>query len=614
MTTPPPATITLESTGVEYKNLQSAILDADPFYDIITITAGSVPIDPTVQITIAGKNNLFILGNNTGINPITSTRNNESVIDFRCVGTTCPNTNASCSSNGINIDSINIIIDGFTIQGNQCGYGVTTTSNSGGIRIRNNIIQNNANGIFFNSRSNSKNTIFQNSIVNNNNANGGVGFIGNGIFSNQLDSATIDSNFFTGHISRSIFLNVDSSFEFNITNVSIENNNSTNDAGFQFIRTGSSLEISGNIINSSIFEGILFSGGCSGVVIANNCILSSTYEGISIIDSVSNINSDITISPGNSIVCNGSSGIVEDPHIAILVTSDGYNCLAGGLDATGNYLGPNLGQSPDNIIVDQSGCVDSSGTLVTPARECPGTPCDPVAPCVITCSPSFVVTVPRGSTGSTVTFDPPSFTGNCGQVTCNPPSGSFFPLGVNNVTCLSSTFPIQGCPFTITVKVATPIHFDSKFILCEEVCHQKKVEETKCEKKKEEKNKGKKVFYPSSIIVSAIGLGLSCSTLTFNPPSGSFFPLGLTLVVATDANENTFSFFVSVRGAAPPFKTPRVLPFKTPRETAPPCKIVVDDCCEKKHHRKEEEKVEKKNHKEKVEKKNCEKPKFKKSS
>jgi hypothetical protein len=652
----PPAIITLTSTGLtQYTNLQDAIFNADPFGDVITVGAGNVEIDNKNIVSTSGKDNLKIIGNNQDVDGWSTSRNPESIIDLGVF-----------ASGIIRIQSNNVTVNGFTIRGSNTGPGISTFSTSpiSGYNILCNIIENNRDGISLSSlaQSTSQNIVRGNLIQNND---------WHGIISEvALNNAFITNNHFTGNELASIYLTTSNSTNFPVSNVTIDSNESISDGGI-FLFTVSNIMLKNNILNHSTSYGILIDVLSSSIIVENNCILSSQYQGISI----ENGSKDVTISPGNSIVCNGSLYPSIAPSVAIFVLGEGYVGEPGSLNATGNYFGPNLGITPDNIIFDPSDYIDSSGTLTEPARQCPGTSCDPCdltcpldivvtvpsgssgqnviytmpipSPscgqvtcdpesgsffplgvttvtcssstlpistcsftvtvnsedpppddCVIACSPSFTVTVPRSSTGTNVTFDPPLFTGNCGQVTCNPPSGSFFPLGVNNVECSSSISPIFVCPFTITVKLAAPIHFDSNFVLCEEVCRRKKVEETKCEKKKEEKNKGKRVFYPSSIIVSAIGLGLSCQTLKFNPPSGSFFPLGLTLVVATDADEKTFSFFVNLA---------KVSPFRTARETASPFRTP----CEKK---KNCEKVEKKKNCEKVEKKNFEKVEKKKKS
>src|SRR5262249_24362156 len=53
-----------------------------------------------------------------------------------------------------------------------------------------------------------------------------------------------------------------------------------------------------------------------------------------------------------------------------------------------------------------------------------------------------------------VTYPAPTTTGDCGDVICNPPSGSFFPVGTTTVTCVTEAGP--DCSFTVTVVDTTP--------------------------------------------------------------------------------------------------------------------------------------------------------------
>ncbi len=74
------------------------------------------------------------------------------------------------------------------------------------------------------------------------------------------------------------------------------------------------------------------------------------------------------------------------------------------------------------------------------------------ATCQITCGTrDTTVMNDPGKCGAVVNFSPPSTTGNCGTVTCTPPSGSLFLIGKTTVTCSSSDG--HQCSFTVTVRV-----------------------------------------------------------------------------------------------------------------------------------------------------------------
>jgi CSLREA domain-containing protein len=74
-----------------------------------------------------------------------------------------------------------------------------------------------------------------------------------------------------------------------------------------------------------------------------------------------------------------------------------------------------------------------------------------VQSCTIVCPANVTVqTINTSQCGATVTYPAPTTTGNCGAVTCTPPSGSVFPVGTTTVTCTTSAGP--SCSFTVTVK------------------------------------------------------------------------------------------------------------------------------------------------------------------
>ena len=69
--------------------------------------------------------------------------------------------------------------------------------------------------------------------------------------------------------------------------------------------------------------------------------------------------------------------------------------------------------------------------------------------CSLDCPPDISVSNDEDACGAFVTYTTPSGTG-CGTVTCDYPSGSFFPVGETTVTCTSSVGP--ACSFKVTVN------------------------------------------------------------------------------------------------------------------------------------------------------------------
>ena len=85
----------------------------------------------------------------------------------------------------------------------------------------------------------------------------------------------------------------------------------------------------------------------------------------------------------------------------------------------------------------------ASGTVVSGS---------PGGDCTLDCPNDIVTTATTSGEGggANVTFGAPEGFGNCGTITSNPTSGSFFPIGTTTVVSTSSTGG-GGCSFTVTV-------------------------------------------------------------------------------------------------------------------------------------------------------------------
>ena len=86
--------------------------------------------------------------------------------------------------------------------------------------------------------------------------------------------------------------------------------------------------------------------------------------------------------------------------------------------------------------------VASTGWRIDTVRVVDGflcsTDCGGVEPCVLTCPANITQSNDPNQCGAVVTYNPPTSTGDCGTITCSPPSGSFFPVGTTTVTCTAS--------------------------------------------------------------------------------------------------------------------------------------------------------------------------------
>ncbi len=71
-------------------------------------------------------------------------------------------------------------------------------------------------------------------------------------------------------------------------------------------------------------------------------------------------------------------------------------------------------------------------------------------PCMLTCPSNIAVPADSGQAGAVVTYSTPGSTGNCGEISCNPASGSFFPVGTTTVICAGETG--NACSFQVTVE------------------------------------------------------------------------------------------------------------------------------------------------------------------
>ncbi len=160
--------------------------------------------------------------------------------------------------------------------------------------------------------------------------------------------------------------------------------------------------------------------------------------------------------------------------------------------------------------------------------------------CTITCPANITTSNAANQCGAVVNFPAAAVnvdcTGGDATVQANPPSGSFFPVGITTVTVQTQGSAAVSCTFTVTVRDTQP-----PSITC-----------------------------PANITVGTTGTTQAVTYLTptssdncpgvtaasCTPPSGSIFPLGVTTVTCTTidvaGNTATCSFQVRVVDVAPP--------------------------------------------------------------
>ncbi len=74
--------------------------------------------------------------------------------------------------------------------------------------------------------------------------------------------------------------------------------------------------------------------------------------------------------------------------------------------------------------------------------------------CTVNCPTTVTQANDAGMCGATVNYPAPTSSGGCGIVTCSPPSGSFFAVRTNTVTCASATG--SSCTFNVIVNDTEP--------------------------------------------------------------------------------------------------------------------------------------------------------------
>lgn len=170
------------------------------------------------------------------------------------------------------VQADNVVIDGFTVEGNSAGPGITLPTSAGaplsGHWIFNNIIRNNVFGLYLNS-SGTNYTQVRNNFFDNNNQVGVAN--ANGIYSDQgISNALIDNNLFKNHVGTSINF----AFAGIPANHVVVSRNQITDAAIRLLET-EDIKIYDNIISSQVGSGIFFAGGTNRTEIEGNQILNN---------------------------------------------------------------------------------------------------------------------------------------------------------------------------------------------------------------------------------------------------------------------------------------------------------------------------------------------------
>jgi parallel beta-helix repeat protein len=225
----------------------------------------------------------------------------------------------------------------------------------------------------------------------------------------------------------------------------------------------------------------------------------------------------------------------------------GWSCSTPGVGGTGTIICTNAslvsGASAMFTLVVNVNPGTPGGTVISSTATVDSSTSDPNSlnnsanamatvaggSCTITCPADVTVNSGAAQCGANVNYPSPTLNGSCGQVTCAPPAGSFFPRGSTNVKCdigggpscsfivtvVDNTPPAISCPPSITVGTSPGKNFAV-------------------------------VDYPIATATDACGV----ANVVCLPPSGSTFPLGISTVncSARDVANNTAncSFTVTV--------------------------------------------------------------------
>jgi hypothetical protein len=297
-----------------FPSITAALAAANQF-DTIRVAPGTynevVVITKTVQL----------LGAQAGVDARTRQTSSESIV------TSIDNTGV------IQIMADNVVVDGFTVQGNTAGPGIHTFPTNSGYWIFNNIIQNNSYGLFLNTVPDPtlstttqvrQNVFFANDIF------------GNAIYSQDgASNVFIESNQFNGqHNSASI--NFASPTPNNQIGIIISRNAMVNDNSIALTNT-QAVKVTENSLLNTQGSSIFFGGGTDRTEIEGNILHNSVSNGISVTNFFSGTPNTNIRAKDNSIQGNQNAGLNIEP--------DAYIVAPRRLDATNNWWGSPSGPS-----------------------------------------------------------------------------------------------------------------------------------------------------------------------------------------------------------------------------------------------------------------------------
>jgi hypothetical protein len=333
-------------SSVVYSTIQAAVSAASTGA-VINVDAGTYPELVTVNKT------LTIRGAQAGVDARSNARQGgtgESIVTGKSV--------SDGTSSGFYIAANDVVIDGFTVQGNTSnatyGAGIVMAPNIHGTQILDNILQNNVSGLFLSNNSTTDPAVIQHNIFRNNNNNGTNG--GRGIytdesfFGSQLTNVTIDANAFFNNLGGNGTTGLESAIAIEpstagiTSNIRITNNSmDDNGKGVLFFHT-TGITITGNAITNTQdqYSGVLrFEGDDNTVTITNNTVYDNPGPAVAI-DSkgVPGNDSGFVINYNNFY----NNSTAYGNKISVIANASNYT---GTLDTRNNWWGSASGPSGD---------------------------------------------------------------------------------------------------------------------------------------------------------------------------------------------------------------------------------------------------------------------------
>jgi hypothetical protein len=350
---------------------------ADPGFNDIQSAVNAAGVGDTVRVCsgvydgqVVVTKKLIVRGAKYHVDARTRSTSGESIV-----------RGAGAQSVGFDLQADNIVLDGFTIRAVGNGPGVQTSPLFSGYRIENNIIQNNAFGIYANTGSAFQNNIRQN-LIKNNNANLGVASAaGNGIYADQgTNRLLVARNRMVGQKNAGFLFTNTGSVQNN--DVTIQYNQAVNNTNFvNLFGNNSNFQIRSNSTNDTVpgdngsqGTAIRIADNANGIVVTSNTISNSPFSGVAVRDAefVSQGPDNIDIN-FNHIMSPAGNGVDITDSVAAAVSVYKNTIRHAGMDGiflgsatTQNFINSNSALfSTDFDCEDQSTGTGTSGTANT---------------------------------------------------------------------------------------------------------------------------------------------------------------------------------------------------------------------------------------------------------